>query len=618
MMILKDTDMSQIYRNIEITDQIKINEWLSKAPWMKDYLSSELVFENLFAWSNTEDIKILVTDNFMILKCFVYKEVFLPPIAQSKNQFMQAIDFILHTSKNPRIVGLTDSMKGFFMPFNGLLLEDDVLAEYIYEAKDIASYEGRNFHRKKNQLNQFKKLYTYHFASYQNHNEDVKNLLNRYLDQGGSDDDIDAIYNVLNHYQDLNIYVDLLYVEDILVASSVSKKSIFNHGVILFEKADINYHGVYASIAQMTAEKHFQNTLYLTRQEDLGYPQLRKSKMSYQPVKKDMKYVFIADQKLYHIYHLYQERFNDPKPYTDYYFLHHVKMNNLVTYEEKGQLISMVHLLPKQVLFNQQIFHTYLLAGIATQKSFEHQGHMKKVINKTFERLYHEHIPFTYLYPVNQKIYHSLGFVSYTDSIYPSTALYKEVILEQTIDVSFLNSLYETMLKDYEGYVLRDENYWNDYINLLYQDQIHFYLIKIDQKVIGYVAYKDTEIEELILVEPIIPIHKDIDFKAYLHNFEQKEKHMIRIICLKSFLLNYHFPTSLNTHITLKIKDDVLIENSMTFIMHVKDGKATLEDSYFFDYSFSIEEFTEIIFNNEDHPLRVFFPYKPLYTFEKY
>jgi predicted acetyltransferase len=617
-MILKDTYMNQTYRNIEIADQTKMNAWLLQAPWMKDYLSSELVFENLFAWAHTEDIKILVTDDYMILKCFIYPEVFLPPITQTKNQFMQAIDFILHTSKNPRIVGLTNAMKGFFMPFNGLLLEDDILAEYIYETKDIASYEGRNFHRKRNQLNQFKKLYHYHFVSYQNHYDDVKSLLNRYIDQGGSEDDIDAIYNILNHYQDLNIYIDLLYVEDILVALSVSKKSIFNHGVILFEKADINYHGVYAAIAQMTTEKHFQNTLYLTRQEDLGYPQLRKSKMSYQPVKKDMKYVFVADQKLFYIYHLYQERFKDPKAYTDYYFLHHVKMNHIVTYEEKGQLISMCHLLPKRIVFNQQITYTYLLAGIATHPSFEHKGYMKKVMKKTFDRLYQEHIPFTYLYPINQKIYHSLGFVSYTDAIYPSTALYKEVILEQTIDVSLLNSLYETLLKDYEGYVIRDENYWNDYINLLYQDHIHFYLIKVDQKMIGYVAHNDSDIEELILVEPIIPMHKDIDFKGYLHDFEQKEKHMMRIICLKSFLLNYHFPPSLNAHVALKINDDILNENSMTFILHVNGGKATLEDSYFFDYSFTIDEFAHIIFNNVDHPLRAFFPYKPLYTFEKY
>ena len=613
--------MNVHFELITVHDKEKINALLKQAEWMKQYVSSELVFENLFAWSKTEDIRIAWFEHFAILKCFSYGDVFLPPIAGTKAHFMEAIDCISSLAKYPTILGLVESMLHFFTSFKGLILDDDMLSEYIYEAKDLIDLEGRLFHRKRNQLNQFKKKYAYEFITYHHQLDDVKDLLQRYLNQGGSDEDEESILNILTHHHDLDIFIDLLYVSNVLVGLSISTISMFGHGVVLFEKADINYVGTYTAISSFTAIKHFQHVTYITRQEDLGIPQLRRAKLSYNPIKKDKKFVFLTHPVTIQLYNLYQSRFHDSKAYTDYYFLHYLRLKNVYYYEEKKEIRSALHLLSKNMYMNGQIVPTYLLCAAATKIGYEKRGYMKKVVQKAFDALYQQEIPFIVLYPINHVYYESLGFIPYTTSIFSESNLSLEVSLEQTLDVSLLNELYEKKLASYEGYMIRTDEDWNDYINLAYQDNIVFDTIKKDNEIIGYVAHDDQMIEELVIVESVIPIHPKVDFKKYIdeqlkHDIEH---HMIRIINLKKWLLNYQYPKEFNETITLKINDPYIKENQMVIALHIENGQATIEPSFFYQYEINIDEFAKIIFTQTHaSPLKVYFPSKPMFTLEKY
>ncbi len=606
---------------ISLEDKQKMNAILQQAEWMKHYVSSELVFENLFAWSGAEDIRIAWFDHFCILKCFSYGDVFLPPIARTKAHFMEAIDCILSLSKNPTFFGLVEPMLPFFSSFKGIILEDDMLSEYIYEAKDIIQLAGRLFHRKRNQLNQFKKKYAYQFVSYSNQISDVNDLLKRYISQGGSDEDEESILHIIKHHSDLNIYIDLLYVDQLLVGLSISTISIFGHGVVLFEKADVDYIGSYTALSQLSAEKHFHSVTYITRQEDLGIPQLRKAKLSYYPIKKDKKFVFLTHSTTIQLYQLYQSRFNDSKLYVDYYFLHYLRLKHVYYIEEKKEIRSAIHLLSKRMYVNGRIIPTYLLCAAATKKGYEQLGYMKKVIQKAFDALYHEEVFFIFLYPINHIYYKSLGFIPYTSPIFFETKHQVEVTLEQTLDVSLLHTLYVKRLAQYEGYIVRSNDDWNDYINLAYQDQMVFDLIYIDDQIIGYVVHHESEIEELVLNESVIPVHPDVNFASYIEQQlkHDVERHMIRIINLEKWLLSYQYPKTIDETITLKINDPYIKENQMIIALHIKDGQASIESSFFFQYELNIDELTRIMFTlNHPSPLKVYFPSKPMYTYEKF
>ena len=58
-------------------------------------------------------------------------------------------------------------------------------------------------------------------------------------------------------------------------------------GTIYFEKGDIDYKGIYPLLDNAFCKKHFDGGVvkYINKQEDMGVEGLRKSKLSYNPVK---------------------------------------------------------------------------------------------------------------------------------------------------------------------------------------------------------------------------------------------------------------------------------------------------------------------------------------------
>ena len=50
------------------------------------------------------------------------------------------------------------------------------------------------------------------------------------------------------------------------------------------ERCDIKYKGIYSFINREFINKEFRSTKYINREEDCGYPGLRKSKLSYHPI----------------------------------------------------------------------------------------------------------------------------------------------------------------------------------------------------------------------------------------------------------------------------------------------------------------------------------------------
>ena len=56
-----------------------------------------------------------------------------------------------------------------------------------------------------------------------------------------------------------------------------------NVGIILFEKADPEYEGIYQAVNYLFINHSFKQCRFINRQEDLGLEGLRKAKMSYHP-----------------------------------------------------------------------------------------------------------------------------------------------------------------------------------------------------------------------------------------------------------------------------------------------------------------------------------------------
>ena len=94
-----------------------------------------------------------------------------------------------------------------------------------------------------------------------------------------------AIELALKNYKPLNLKCGVIEIDGEIKAFSINsilpnKKA----GNVLFEKADINYDGIFAAINNFCVKEFFKDVKYVNRQEDMGIEGLRKAKLSYNPI----------------------------------------------------------------------------------------------------------------------------------------------------------------------------------------------------------------------------------------------------------------------------------------------------------------------------------------------
>jgi predicted acetyltransferase len=138
---------------------------------------------------------------------------------------------------------------------------------------------------------------------------------------------------------------------------------------------------------------------------------------------------------------LYEEAFEDPKAFVDYYYADKCTDNRMVVSIEDGEVVSMLHLNPYHINLCGEVVKTYYVVAVATQAGRRHQGQMTRVFEKAFELLKEEQIPFVFLLPVDEAIYSWMGF---------------ETICDYTMDRI---SDFEDIKKQFDVYCIRDEVY---------------------------------------------------------------------------------------------------------------------------------------------------------------
>ncbi len=138
---------------------------------------------------------------------------------------------------------------------------------------------------------------------------------------------------------------------------------------------------------------------------------------------------------------LYEEAFEDPTEFVDYYYREKCSDNRIIASVEDGKVISMLHLNPYYVNLCGNVVKSYYIVAVATTKSRRHEGQMARVFEKTFELLKAEHIPFVFLMPVDEAIYSWMGFKKICD--------FSPVKIDS----------YDNIIAKYDVYCVRDDDY---------------------------------------------------------------------------------------------------------------------------------------------------------------
>ncbi len=614
------------FRTLRLIDKVRINLLLDDSFFINDYSSSELVFENMFVWNFKNQIEILwINDELGVIRSLEQdsKWLFFPPICRTKEEFIEGLTYIKDNFPDALVAGLSKQMMEGTLMKDGLYLYDDYFSEYIYNPCDLAQMKGGKYSRRRNQIAQFKKKYNYSFLPYEDQHFDlVQEFLSRYEQEGGAGEDFDAILYALKSRNCINLFCDLLLVNNSIVGLSIGTISVFNHAAILFEKNDLNFVGSGALLVQLTVAAHYQECRVLTRQEDLGLPQLRKAKFALNPIKKERKYSCLFDARTIELYHLYLESFEDSRDYVDFFFLHYYRPNYTFSIERDGVVASALHIIMKKMRYNNKIIDLPFIVAASTHKNYRRQGLMREVMNKTFDSLIKEGHIVVSLYPVNPDFYFDYGFIQYVFSrnidLYPQSF---ECGLEQTNDAELLANMYNKCVDNYEGYVVRDENYYVKYMNSLWQDGYVFELIKKENEIVGYAARKDGDISEILLCEEQKPVHKDLDTsETFLpHPEGEIPTNMIRILNVFELLRSISFGEEETGAIRLKIVDRFVKINNTILSLFLLKKKLDVMVCEEYDLEIAIEDLTKVLFlGRGNEQLAFLFPKKKMVCFDKF
>lgn len=173
--------------------------------------------------------------------------------------------------------------------------DDRDFSDYIYKTADLASYSGKRLHAKRNFCNRFEAshLDSWSFVPIDGSIiPDCIAMLSDWENQNadrlaaGIDDEHDAILRCFNDFAALGLDGGALYAEGRLIGFTVGEQISSDCYCTHFEKAYPEIDGAYAMLCRESAkrlQRERPELCYINREDDMGNPSLRKSKLSYKP-----------------------------------------------------------------------------------------------------------------------------------------------------------------------------------------------------------------------------------------------------------------------------------------------------------------------------------------------
>ncbi|MEY8337550.1 GNAT family N-acetyltransferase [Lachnospiraceae bacterium 62-35] len=120
---------------------------------------------------------------------------------------------------------------------------------------------------------------------------------------------------------------------------------------------------------------------------------------------------YLEDREKLRSRNLWEEAFHeDSKEFCDYYFHEKIKNNRILVKEEKGEILSMIHLNPYEIRIKNKQYCLDFIVGVATVEGRRHEGHMKSLLIEMMKDMYRAKVPFTFLMPASEAIYYPFDF----------------------------------------------------------------------------------------------------------------------------------------------------------------------------------------------------------------
>jgi len=263
----------------------------------------ELSFPTLFIWKDYLRPKLtLINDNLCILNEPINEApFFLEPIGRKK--IMGTLNECLNHAGRISRASTQYTFAIHHNCFSISSLRNNF--DYIYKIRNLIELKGRKLDGKRNHLKQFEKRYpNYKLKSLGKNNiKEAMNIFDNWFAEKktGSKPSLatsdlaykvehQALSNTFKYFDELKLRGCGIYIEGVLKGFFVG--SIINDKMVCgqFMYADTKIRSIFQILQRDGLKYLFSDYKYINMEDDLGLPGLRKSKLSYQPIRLEEKF----------------------------------------------------------------------------------------------------------------------------------------------------------------------------------------------------------------------------------------------------------------------------------------------------------------------------------------
>jgi len=262
-------------------------------------LNSESAFGTLYLWCDAYDINVCVYKNILFkMTTRPFPQYDFPKGIKNLNELKVAIELLREDAlerklKEFRLTKLLDSelellSKAFPSKFTFSESRNDF--DYIYSISDLANLKGKKYHSKRNHISKFNKLYNWEYTKLSASNaQECLNFFRKWFKLNTDKESLTKIseYSALERafkdYNLLNLTGSAIKVDGKMIACTVGERINSSTLLVHFEKAFSEFEGSYSVINNEFCKDQESEYELVNREEDMGIPGLRKSKLSYKP-----------------------------------------------------------------------------------------------------------------------------------------------------------------------------------------------------------------------------------------------------------------------------------------------------------------------------------------------
>lgn len=251
---------------------------------------SEFTFANLYLFRKAHSYRLcLVGDSPVVLGTgYGGEEYFLPPLG---GDIREALGVLLGEGR--LLYGADESFVERYLRFREKteITEDRDSFDYVYLRRELAELPGNRFHKKKNRVSYFTGRHRHAVEPYsEKHLRGSLKLLDEWrrvragIESASLLVEADASEEGLRLAGLLGLKGLVVLVEGEVKAFVLGEKLNETTAICQFEKADPFLEGLYQFVDSEFCRLCFTECEYVNREQDLGEPNLRRSKLSYHPV----------------------------------------------------------------------------------------------------------------------------------------------------------------------------------------------------------------------------------------------------------------------------------------------------------------------------------------------